>query len=266
MKALKNFLLLLCFTTRAADYAGVGLVLKADGTNIVVNHILPDTPAANQKGIHVGDRILSVAQDKEPPVHVDENHKIAQVVSLIRGPKDTTVRLTIISPGEDESSARVVSFVRGTIDALAEWGDGTLLTNGIKAPDMNLTNLANAATEHLSDYTGKIIVLEFWASWCGPCQTKMAELQTYPDKFPDWKGKVVLIAASIDDVRVAATDDLKAHGWDQTHNVSVGIDARKAYHINAIPTAYVIGRFGMIVAANPRSIPDIVNHELKLRQ
>jgi peroxiredoxin len=265
MKVLKYLLLLLCFTARAEDYAGIGVVLKADGQNIVVNHILPDTPAARQKAIHVGDRLLAVAQDKEPPVPVESN-KLAQVVSLIRGPKDTTVRLTIVSPGEDASSARVVSFVRGTIDALAEWGDGTLLTNGMKAPDISLANLATAASERLSDYTGKIIVLEFWATWCGPCQPKMAELQTYPAKYPDWKGKVVLIAASIDDTAATPANRLKAKGWNQTHNVWVGIDARKAYHIDAIPTAYVIDRNGKIVTANPKNISDIVNHQLQTGQ
>lgn len=262
MKLLKYLLLLVCFTACAEDYAGIGVVLRADGQNILVNHILPDSPAAHQNDIRVGDRILAVAQDKEPSVQV-ENQKLAQVVALIRGPRGTTVRLTIVSAGEDQSTARVVSFVRGTIDSLAEWGDGTLLTNGMRAPDMKLTNVANTASESLSDFTGKIVVLEFWATWCGPCQKKMAELQTYPGKYPDWKNKVVLIAASIDDDPAAPGKHVKAKGWDQTHNVRVGIDGRKAYHINAIPTAYVINRNGKIVTANPQSIPDVVNHQLQ---
>lgn len=262
MKALKYFLLLLCFTARAVDYTGIGVILRTNGQGVLVAQVLPGSPAANHKDLRVGDRIVAIAQDKEPPVRV-ENYKFAQVASLIRGPKDTTVRLTVVSAGEDESSARVVSFVRGAVDSMAAWGDGILLTNGMKAPDITLTNLANAAPERLSDYAGKIIVLEFWASWCGPCQAKMAQLQTYPNKYPDWKNKVVLIAASIDDDPATPAKHLKAKGWDQTHNVWVGIEARKAYHIDAIPTAYVIDRNGKIVAARPQSIPDIVNHQLQ---
>src|SRR6185503_13828546 len=87
--------------------------------------------------------------------------------------------------------------------------------------------------------------------------------QTYSGNNPDWKGKVVLIAASVDDVQGAASKHLKAKGWDQTHNVWVEkTNAIKAYHVEAIPTAYVIDRQGKIVAANPANIPEIVNSQL----
>jgi thiol-disulfide isomerase/thioredoxin len=160
-----------------------------------------------------------------------------------------------------ESRVRVVSFVRGEVKELSPWGDGVLLMNGTKAPDIEMVGLANGKSERLSDYAGKIIVLEFWATWCGPCQPKMADLQTYSGKYPDWKGKVVLIAASVDDEEEAPTKHLKAKGWGQTHNVWVGTDAKKAYHVDAIPTAYVFDRQGKIVATNPMDIPEIVSDE-----
>ena len=59
-----------------------------------------------------------------------------------------------------------------------------LLTNGMKAPDIEMAWLANGTSERLSDYAGKIIVLEFWATWCEPCQPKMADLQTYSGNYP----------------------------------------------------------------------------------
>jgi hypothetical protein len=58
---------------------------------------------------------------------------------------------------------------------------------------------------------------------------------------------------------------LKANGWVRTHNVWVGIDAKRAYHLDAIPTAYVIDRQGKIVAANPENLSDIVNQQLHTR-
>ena len=159
-----------------------------------------------------------------------------------------------------------MTFVRGEVKALALWGDGVLLTNGTKAPDIEMVGLANGTSERLSDYAGKIIVLEFWATWCGPCQPKMADFQRFSGKYPDWKGKVVLIAASVDDNEEIAAKHLKAERWDQTHNVWVGTHAKRAYHIDGIPRVYVIDRQGKTVAVNPRDIPDIVDHEFQKRQ
>lgn len=269
MRILQYLPLVLWFTAGAleaqtSEPAGIGVALRVQGQNIVVDRIFPDSPAAAQKDIHVGDKIVAVAQDKEPPVQV-QNGKLAQAVSLIRGPKGTTVRLTIVSAGEDDSRARVVSFVRGELKALIRWGDGVLLTNGMKAPDIEMVELPNGTRERLSNYAGKVIVLEFWATWCGPCQTAMAELQSYSSKYPDWKGKVVLISASVDDNEDVTSKHLKAKGWFQTHNVWVRTDAIKAYHVEGIPTKYVIDRKGTILAANPKDIPGIVSHELQMK-
>jgi thiol-disulfide isomerase/thioredoxin len=263
MKVLKYLLLVLCMTAGGTapaedEVAGIGVELKVVGQSVVVNRIVPDTPAAAQKDLHVGDRIIAVSQDRGPTLQVQH---LMEMVRSIRGPKDTTVRLTIISSGEDDSHTRVVSFVRGELESL--WGDGVLLGIGTQAPDIEMVELANKRSERLPEYTDKTVVLEFWASWCGPCQSRMAELQGYPGKYPNWKTNVVLIAASIDESADIASKHLKAKGWNETHNVWVDIHAVRAYHIGAIPTVYVIGRQGKIVAVNPRDLLQVVNHELE---
>lgn len=259
--------LVLWFSVRAADVpnsktAGVGVVLGAEAKYIVVKRILPDSPAAAQKSMRVGDKIVAVAQDNEAPVQL-QSGKLAQAVRLLRGAPGTTVRLTIVPSGEDIPQTRVVSFVRSELKALSGWGNGELLAIGTKAPDIEMVRLPNHEGERLSNYAGKILVLEFWATWCGPCQPKMAELQRYAAQYPEWKGNVVLIAASVDESGDRAGERLKAQGWNQSHNVWVGTDAIKAYHVGAIPTSYVITRQGQIVAANPGSISDVVNGQLE---
>ncbi len=243
------------------ELGGIGVQLRAAGQVIVVNQIVPDTSAAAQKDLHVGDQIIAIAQDGGPAVPVQN---LAQTARAIRGPKGTTVRLTIVSAGEDDSHARVLSFVRGELKSL--WGDGVLLPIGTKVPDIEMLELANKTSEHLSDHTNRIVVLEFWASWCGPCQVRMAQLQGYPTKYPDWKTNVVLIAASIDDSADMASKHLKAKRWNETYNVWVDNHAIKAYHINAIPTAYIIDPRGKIVAINPANLPEAVNRELQAPQ
>jgi len=97
-----------------ARIVGIGVALGVYGENIIVGAILPGSPAAAQKDIHVGDRIIAVAQDTGPAVPV-QSGTLAQAVGLIRGPAGTTVRLTIVSSGEDDSRARIVSFVRAEL-------------------------------------------------------------------------------------------------------------------------------------------------------
>ena len=95
--------------------AGIGVVLRAKGTNIVVQGILPGTSAASQaEQVHVGDRILAVAQDGAPAVPVD-GAKIKQAVDMIRGPAGTSVSLTLASPVDDGSPSRIVRFTRATL-------------------------------------------------------------------------------------------------------------------------------------------------------
>jgi thiol-disulfide isomerase/thioredoxin len=113
-----------------------------------------------------------------------------------------------------------------------------------------------------TDFAGKIVVLEFWATWCGPCQARMAEIQTYPKRYPEWNGNVVLVAASVDDAKDAVIKHLKAQGWNQSHNVWIGTEATKSYQIDAVPTAFVIDRKGLILAVNPADIVETVNREL----
>ncbi len=101
-----------------APIFGIGVVLRVDGENIIIQEIIPGSPAAAQKDIHVGDRIIAVAQDTGAAVPV-HGGKLAQAVALIHGPAGTTVRLTLVSSEEDDSRARVVGFVRAELKAPA---------------------------------------------------------------------------------------------------------------------------------------------------
>jgi len=257
-----KILLLLIFSglvVLGQETAGIGVVLGREGEALVVKGVSPDSPAALSQAIHPGDRITAVAQGEGPAVDV-KGFKIEEAVPLLRGPKGTTVRVTIIPAGKDQSQAVVVSFVRGELKALARWGDGKLLVPGTEAPNIQMVDLSDGKIEHLVNYADKIVVLEFWATWCPPCQISMAELQTYPAKYPEWKDKVVLLGASVDEDAEIASKHLKAKGWKKTHNVWVNTEAIKGFHINGIPTAYVIDRKGKVAAnGSPAELLAIVN-------
>jgi thiol-disulfide isomerase/thioredoxin len=246
------FLLLTAGTSQAfsVETAGIGIALKQEGEHFVVKLVLPDSPAAAHQGIHAGDRILAVAQEQKPAVEM-KGLKFDEALGLIRGPKGSNIRLTLLAAGKDASHARVVSLVRGSLEALDRWGDGVPLASGTKSPDIQMLNLPVDKSEHLADYTGKVIVLKFWSTWCGPCQKQIADLQDYPDEYSQWKDKVVFITASIDDDKKLAMDHVNEKGWTKTHNVWVDVDAVKAFHIDSLPTTYIIDAQGKVAAIDP---------------
>jgi peroxiredoxin len=247
--------------------SGVGIALGKEEEDLVIKIILPDSAAALNKAIQVGDRVVAMAENDKPAVK-HQGKTVTEAVGLIRGPHGTTVRLTLIPAGKDESQARDVYLVRGELNlsdkaiALKDmpgWGDGVLLATGTKAPNFTMTPLPSQKSEHLLDFAGKVVVLVFWSTGCAGCHQVMADLQSYPGKHPDWKDKVVLISASVQEEGDADVKLLKAKGWNLTHNVRVGFEAKIAYHVGAIPTTYVIDQQGNIVAADyVLDIPNIV--------
>lgn len=244
---------------------GVGLILGEAGTNIVVKRIFADSPAGRQKELLAGDRILSIAESDAPAVAVHPGKAgLPRAIARLQGAKGSAVRLTFVSFGKEDSQTQVVTLVRAEVKG--RLAGGRLLTNGMKAPDMAMVTLANRTTEHLSDYAGKIVVLEFWATWCSPCQKSMADLQLDAARYPDWKDKVVLIAASVDDTADLAAKRVQERGWNRTHNVWLGDKDIKTYPVGGIPTAYVIDAKGTIIVSGTGeegiNIPDIVNQQL----
>lgn len=102
----------------------------------------------------------------------------------------------------------------------------------------------NGAAVRLADYKGQVIVLNFWATWCGPCQAEIPELvQTYNE----YKSRgVVVLGISIDDT----AETLRAYAPTKKMNYPVLLmqdDVDEAYGpIFGVPVTFFIGRDGTI--------------------
>lgn len=132
--------------------------------------------------------------------------------------------------------------------ALAEAPRLTRASNGAggerAAPDWRLAGL-DGKTVKLSDFKGKVVVLNFWATWCPPCRKEIPDLIALQKKY----GKdLVVVGVSLDENGLAAVKSFVAKNGINYPVVMGDQETASAYGgITAIPTTFVIDRAGNIV-------------------
>jgi peroxiredoxin len=97
----------------------------------------------------------------------------------------------------------------------------------------------------LSALKGKVVLVNFWATWCPPCRKEMPDLDALSKRFSD-KGLVV--------VSISDEDLSKVAPWIKEHNISYpilldpGHKVSEAFHIEGIPQSFIFNREGKVVA------------------
>ncbi|MBI5086032.1 MAG: TlpA family protein disulfide reductase [Acidobacteria bacterium] len=117
--------------------------------------------------------------------------------------------------------------------------------NGKPAPELSLQSLTGE-TVSLSQFRGKIILLDFWAAWCAPCRTQLPALARLHRESKD-QG-VVLLGINDDESPEIALKYLRENGYDW-QNLFDGTqkDARAKFKVAGIPALVVIDQQGVIV-------------------
>ena len=119
------------------------------------------------------------------------------------------------------------------------------LTVGKIAPNFSLPNLADQSVQ-LTDYRGKVVFLNFWATWCKPCQEEMPSMEQLYRAYE--KDGLVILAVSID--RVTTKKDIPPFVKSMSLTFPVLVDSwgqtDKRYKLMGVPETYIIDRDGVL--------------------
>lgn len=134
---------------------------------------------------------------------------------------------------------------------LAVLGVGLIRTNegpitvGSKVPDLTLTTFDGNQIA-LSDLEGQVVVLNFWASWCKPCEQEANELEQAHQLYQD-QG-VVFLGVDYVDTEPEALAYLEKFNISYPNGPDLGTRISQAFRIRGVPETYLIGRDGRLAA------------------
>ena len=157
--------------------------------------------------------------------------------------EDLAVRL---EDSEDEQMRSMAARARGSARRLA------LMDNSMEVSGKT----ADGEAVNLDDYMGKVVLVDFWASWCGPCIGEIPNMKKALENYPD---KFVILGINMDDSIDAYQTALKKHeiSWtnivgDEENGSGWSHPIAVRYGISGIPTAILVDQKGKVVSLNAR--------------
>jgi peroxiredoxin len=126
----------------------------------------------------------------------------------------------------------------------SENNDG--LKEGSKAPDFAFTTLDDQ-NHSLKDYRGKMVILNFWATWCPPCKEEIPEMQRFYKEYHSENVEILAV-----NLTYAETKPGKIKEFAKNYGITfpIPLDQKntigKQFHAVSIPTSYFIDKKGII--------------------
>ena len=236
---------ILSVVAHAAPHGGgtrafLGLATESRPTGLAVVEVVPGSPAA-LAGLQPGDTLTRV-ENATPRTHAELAALVAAWVpgravslQLRRGGSLRTVRATLAAVPRDTAPT-----------------PGALI--GAPAPEIRADLIAGPDPVRLDALRGRVVLLDFWATWCGPCRAVMPELDRLSRQYHD-RGLTVL---GLTDERL---ETVRAHLARSPVSYTIARDlggTGHRYGVSAMPTLVVIDRAGqvrdLIVGADAASL------------
>lgn len=148
-------------------------------------------------------------------------------------------------------AAAVVAFV------VAEALSGTASDAGARAAPALPTSVLVGPPTTIASLRGKPAIVDFWASWCGPCRKEAPELRRLAGEL---HGRARLVGVSWSDSASGARSFVRANGWHFPNLRDPDGASGDAYHIAGLPTTFVLDSRGRIVRrlVGPHTASDLL--------
>ncbi len=114
---------------------------------------------------------------------------------------------------------------------------------GKAAPDLSIQTLNGKGNISLDSLQGKLVVVDFWATWCAPCKASFPKLEELSKKMGD---KVEVVGISVDDEKAGVVEFAKengatfAIGWDEGHSIA------ERWSVKNMPTTFIVDGSGKV--------------------
>jgi len=195
---------------------------------VTVERVVRGSPA-DKGGVRAGDRIVALDGAKiTAPAQVTRavgQHKVGETVAveLERRGTATTANVVLASRPSGDDMIRM--------DLV-----------GAAAPEWKVTAIAGAPSS-VAQLRGRVVLLDFWASWCGPCRMLAPRLSALKDKFG---------AQGLSVVGLTTDEAEKAAVFAEKNQMRYGIvidkdaETSRAYGVSALPTMLLIDKKGIV--------------------
>lgn len=138
--------------------------------------------------------------------------------------------------------------VTDTNSAAVPQSTATAAPSNMSAPDFTVTDRDGNAVR-LSDFSGKPVILNFWASWCGPCKSEMPEFEEAYHRYGE---EIAFLLVNVTDgsseTVTSATSYIDGQGYTFPIYFDTTLEASILYGASAIPLTYFIDANGNLVA------------------
>ena len=213
---------------RAAPWLGVQMDSGGD-IGVTVEKVVRGSPA-EKAGIRAGDRIVGVDGAKiTAPAQVTRavgQHKVGEPAAVDIERRGTAMTITVVLAARPS-------------------GDDILKMDlvGAPAPAWTKVSALAGAPSSIGQLRGRVVLVDFWASWCGPCRMLAPRLSALKDK---------LGAQGLTVVGITTDDAEKAAVFAEKHQMRYGIvvdkdgDTSRAYGVTGLPTMVLIDKKGVV--------------------